>query len=145
PIEEIRARQAAVAELRPRLDLREDLALLGAEVAPGVDLGRLGAWGAEPPILASRPTRLAALALAVATGTFLVLWASGGPRAPFLAALFAQILLCLRLRARVARVLGPVEDRARELSLFAGLLDRLEREDVVSPLLRSIRDAVGGQ
>ena len=47
--EEIRQRQAAVAELRPLLDLREDLALLGADVPVGVDLDAVAAWGAAPP------------------------------------------------------------------------------------------------
>src|SRR5262249_37597999 len=41
PVEEVRARQEAVADLRPRLGLRADLALLGAEGPGGVDLDRL--------------------------------------------------------------------------------------------------------
>ena len=61
--EEIRARQAAVAELRPLLDLREDLALLGSDVPAGVDFDALAAWGAEPPLLTARWPRWAALAL----------------------------------------------------------------------------------
>src|SRR5207248_9979874 len=47
---EVRGRQAAVAELRPHLDLREDLALLGADVPHGVDLDGLAAWGARPAV-----------------------------------------------------------------------------------------------
>src|SRR5262249_13710320 len=71
----VRARRAAVAELRPHLDLREDLALLGADVPAGVDLARLADWGAAPPILVSRGLRVVALilsALAVAAVVWLV-------------------------------------------------------------------------
>ena len=46
---EVRARQAAVAELSSSLDLREDLALLGADVPAGVDLAKLAAWRGAPP------------------------------------------------------------------------------------------------
>ena len=41
----IRARQEAVDELRPRLDLREDLELLGADVGEGVDPESLASTG----------------------------------------------------------------------------------------------------
>ena len=72
--EEIRARQAAVAELRPLLDLREDLALLGGDVPAGVDFNALAAWGAEPPLLTARWPRWAALGLGLLTTTALAGW-----------------------------------------------------------------------
>ena len=46
-----RARQA-VEELRPRLDLREDLAVVAEEARTGVDPDVAGAWGEAPPLLA---------------------------------------------------------------------------------------------
>src|SRR5262249_22230760 len=48
---EVRAPQAAVAELRPQLDLREDLGLLGSDVATAVDFDGVAAWGAAPVLL----------------------------------------------------------------------------------------------
>ncbi len=45
PVTEILARHAAVKELRPRLDLREDLALLGDDVRSGVAPESLAEWG----------------------------------------------------------------------------------------------------
>ena len=42
--ETIRERHEAVNELRPRLDLREDLELLGVEVRGGIDPAALAAW-----------------------------------------------------------------------------------------------------
>ena len=61
--DEVRARQAAVAELRPQLDLREDLALLGSDLPAGVDFDRVAAWGAAPAILPARWPRWLALLL----------------------------------------------------------------------------------
>src|SRR5205823_15101202 len=43
-LEEVRARQVAVLELRDRLALREDIGLLGADLPAGVDLQGLAAW-----------------------------------------------------------------------------------------------------
>src|SRR5260370_21209251 len=47
----VRARQEAVNELRPRVDLREDLAVLAEEARTGVEPVALAAWGEAPPIL----------------------------------------------------------------------------------------------
>ena len=55
--EDVALRQEAVEELRPRLDLREDLALLGQEVAAGVDLKVLEKWSGSPAVLAGGPMR----------------------------------------------------------------------------------------
>ena len=41
----VRARQAAVDELRPRVDLREDLAVMAEEARTGIDPAALAAWG----------------------------------------------------------------------------------------------------
>src|SRR5439155_210810 len=56
--QEVRARQAAIAELRPLLDLREDLALLGSDVPAGVDFDALVAWGEQLPVLVAPVLRL---------------------------------------------------------------------------------------
>src|SRR5262249_46485654 len=61
---EIQARQPAVAELRDRLDLREDLALLGSAVPSRVDSSALIQWGQGPAILVSPWLRWVALLLA---------------------------------------------------------------------------------
>src|SRR5262247_2279172 len=68
PIPEIRARQQSVQELRPRLDLREDVALLGDEVNAGAHPEELVAWASRSPIFTARQTQwlqLAALLIAL--------------------------------------------------------------------------------
>ena len=55
----VRARQEAVTELRPRLDLRERLAVLTEDARTGVDADSLAAWGEAPARLGGRGLRLA--------------------------------------------------------------------------------------
>src|SRR5262245_40703594 len=72
--DEVRARQAAVAELRDQLDLREDLARLGGDVPAGVDFDHVVAWGSGPPLLTRRWPRWVALALGLVTVACLAGW-----------------------------------------------------------------------
>ena len=67
------ARQQATAELRPLLDLREDLALLAAGVPAGVDFDAVADWGAAP-VLTPRWPRWVALALGLMTVACLAGW-----------------------------------------------------------------------
>ena len=73
--EEIRSRHAAIDELRSRLDLREDLAVLGPEVREGLHPEALAAWGEAPPHLMGGTrrggTRRRAIALALASALVL--------------------------------------------------------------------------
>jgi hypothetical protein len=156
---EVRARQAAVAELRPQLDLREDLALLGAEVPAGVDFDGVAAWGAEKPLLVSSGPRLLALVIGVlnlvALGGWLFtlfdVWDVGSPTGrvfarlgslPFAVTLLAEGALALWLRRRVGHVLRAVEKRARDLALLSNVLARLESSTFTSPRLRELHGAL---
>src|SRR5579872_4953278 len=53
----VRERHEAVAELRPRLDLREDLAVVAEEGRTGVDPASLAAWGEAPALIRGRGLR----------------------------------------------------------------------------------------
>jgi hypothetical protein len=138
-IEEVRARQAAVAELRSRLDLREDLVLLGNEVPTGGDLAALAAWGQEPPRLGStaRWVTLAASVLAVVGVTGTCFLGTGG--LTLLAALFLQAGVSLWLRRPVVQILEGVEPLAPVLAPLAGLAERLEGERFTSLRLEQLR------
>ncbi len=48
--DEVAARHEAVRELRPMLDLREDLAVLGATVRSGLDPDAAARWGEAPEV-----------------------------------------------------------------------------------------------
>jgi hypothetical protein len=145
PVEEVRARQQAVDELRPRLDLREDVALLGAEVSSGTHPEELAAWAAAPPVFTVSQTRwlqIAALVIGVFSAVAVVMWLGFGYRQLALIALFVEAVFLFRYRAQIGRVIAEVERPGRELTLLAEMLARLEREQFVSPRLVELRRAL---
>ncbi len=147
--DEVRSRQRAVAELAPRLDLREDLSVLGEDVRAEVHPERLASWAEAPRALPAwlvTPT----LALAAATVSALVFWLAGdrppsygiGP-IPFALAAAAEWALLRGVRHRLRGVLGGVERPGAELAVLAQLLARLEREPFRDERLRALRVALG--
>jgi hypothetical protein len=145
---EVRARQAAVEELRERVELREELAVLAEDVAGEIESAQLGAWAAAPPLLFSAAARAAAGVLAVLNvmtfawfareiyGVVLLGQALVPARlAPFGVMVVITAVFARTLHARVSWVIGTVERREPALALLALLLARLEREPFVSPRL----------
>jgi hypothetical protein len=149
--EVIRDRQAAVADLASRLDLREALDLLGDDVRVGLDAEALVNWGESPGLLPDRRLRHVAMVLGLIAAASLAGWMllDTGENPVFAYAFFATVLaeLCFwfPLRKRLKHVLAPVDTRAAELDLLAGLLRRLETEEFTSPTLRALRDDLAGQ
>jgi hypothetical protein len=143
PPQELRARQLAVAALAPRLDLREDLAVVGDDVRAAVDARALAAWGAEPAMV--EPWLLpAALALGAAAVATAAAWAAGLGPLPFGVVLFAEWGFARTLREPVMRALAGVERPAAELRVLAHLLARLEREPFDDARLRALQGALLG-
>jgi hypothetical protein len=140
---EVRARQQAVEELRPRLDLREDLALLGEDVSSQLNPQKLVRWGAEPSLLVSRRLRLAAAGFAALSPLAAVLWifTASGP-VPLLIAVALEGAFAARLRRRVMPVIRGVSGPTRDLALLRDLLARLEAEPAHSPRLAALREAL---
>lgn len=158
--EEIRARQGAVADLRDRLDLRESLALLASDVAPpsgrrkpaevsgptpaaqaaDVDLDALARWGEAPTVLASSSLRWSASIIVVTGLAALTGWLTGDISLTFyLLILLIQGAFAFALKSRVDQIIAPVERRAHDLALFAGILARIESESFQSPRLRQLQ------
>lgn len=139
--DDVRARQVAIAELRPRLDLREDLALLGADVRAGVDPAALRAWAdaAPVPVPAWAPVAAAALAVAAVAGA-IAWWLE--VRQPLVVVGGLEALLALVLRRRVGTIVRAVDRPARDLVLLSQLLARLEAERFTAPLLVTLRAAL---
>ncbi len=143
PPDEVRARQRAVASLAPRLDLREDLAVLGDDVRAAVEPGALAKWG-EAPALVEPWLLPASLAFAAAAITSAGAWAAGLGPVPFVAVLLSEWGFTRSLREQVARVLAGVERPAAELRVVAELLARLEREPLDDPRLAALQGALAG-
>ena len=140
PQEEVHQRQAAVAELAPRLDLREALAVVGPDISRSVRTQDLLAWAAEPPHLAaSWPRVVLPVVAAVSTG-LIVQWIwTGEPPDWLVPALAVQGLLAWRFRHAAHHVAHGVEEREQELRVLATLIERLDRESVASPRLVALR------
>ena len=155
----VAARQQAVDELRPRLDLREDLAVLAEEAHTGVDPVSLAAWGEAPVLLppATRPV------LWLFTAIGVVGFAAASPpcstpracsRFPSAPRRSGATCFCwcwwstapsYRKRAAVDRVVGAVEEAAHELGLLSDVLVRLERERFRSPRLAALADSLDSE
>ncbi|MGH9843204.1 MAG: MutS-related protein [Blastocatellia bacterium] len=138
-IEEIRARQQAVEELRPRLDLREDLALLGDDVQSGVHSKELAAWGAAPAVFTSRILPVAAALVGLLAAASVGLWAVYGHRFLVLIGLMLVSLFLYRYRDQISRVIAEVERPSRDLALLSEILARIEQEQFTSPKLVALR------
>ena len=133
---EVIARQASVAELRPRVDLREQLALMGEDIRAAVDAKDLARWGAQSPAHFFPGARIAAPILASAALVTLILYlAHTLDLAPFLVVVLAEIVFTFATRNEVQRISASVLTPARELTLLALLLERLENEPFKSPRL----------
>jgi hypothetical protein len=139
----IRARQAAVAELRAKLDLREQIALLEAEVREEVDQNRLLAWSQEPPQPIGRPVRVVAVALAAATVAGLIaLFGLDWGVSLFLVALMAELIFLSRHARQIKRLAKTADEAASGLAILSQVLAVLEREQFSSELLKQIRARV---
>jgi hypothetical protein len=144
--EKIRARQAAVEELRPRLDLRETLAVVGEDVRAGVDPSALTKWSTAEPVLLRPKLRYVAAACSVISVATLVAWAFPAIGAwPFLAAISIQAVIAAFVRSRVRDVLAAVDRPGEHLVLLSQILAHLEREAFSSPLLAELREALDSE
>lgn len=134
-VAEVAARQQAIAELAPRLDLREEIALLGDDVRGAVDAASLESWAAEPVWHPTAAERGSALALPAVTILLFAAWDLGWLAAlgafaawPMIAAAAVQTAFALRLRPRVLLALRRATQPAVHLALLSDLLARLEHE-----------------
>ncbi len=150
----VRARQEAVDELRPRVDLREDLAVLAEESRTGVDPVSLAAWGEAPGLLERGRLHAAVWALTAlgVTGAAAIIAyvlslmgavriseaASIVLRDVFLVVLAVNGTFLYRVHQRIGAVVRAAEEAADELKLLSEVLVRLERESFHSPLLAAL-------
>jgi hypothetical protein len=159
--ETIRARQQAVDELRSRLDLRENLAVVAEEARTGVNPTALAAWGEAPPLIEGMRFRVVLWALTVlgiigAIALFIWLFRLAGvfhwpdqfgDLARDVAIVVALINGAYLYRTRQSReaVVMAVEEAGHELGLLAEVLTQLERESFQSPMLAALRQSLDAE
>ena len=137
---EVTERQAAVAELRDKLDLREDWASVGGDALDQVDLSAVRDWAEAPatsfPPYARAfgivlPSFLIVLSMLARVGIFGKSWPWAIAVGIMLEVLFAAILL-KKTRLIAANLVLP----SFEMALLVPLLDRLETENLQCPWLK---------
>jgi MutS domain V len=137
---EVAARQESIQELRPSVDLREEIALMGNDLRAALDDRKLGTWGTEPPVVFFPGARWIALALAIAAVVSAVTTLLDVTSLrPFLFVVLAELLFMMATNKATSQVAGSVGTPAHELRLIALLLERLEREPFASPALAGLR------
>ena len=161
----VRERQEAVAELRPHLQLREDLAVVAEEAHSGVDPVSLAAWGESPgpggTPLNTRAMRIqvralgllgilgaAALIATVLYGAGVVPMAAGPAalvRDFFLLVLAVNGTFLYRNRHAFAAAVASVEAAADQLGLLSEVLVRVEQETFRTPLLARLRASLDAE
>lgn len=139
---EIRERQQAVEELRGRLDLREDLALLGDDVRSAIHPEEISAWGASPATFTARWLPIVAAVIGISTLTSIVLWFAFEYRTLALLAILAEFVFLYVYRRGIGRVIAEVERPCRDLRLLSEILERIEREQFNSTALLRVRRAL---
>ena len=142
-------RQAAVEELRNRLDLREQLAILAEEARSGVDPGALAKWGEAPAKLRATGFRLKVrLYTMLGLAAFVALWIHLAPQTDallldfFLIALLINGWFLYRHNGEMGAAASQVEEAAHELGLLSEVLVRMEGEQFRCPLLADLRSSL---
>jgi hypothetical protein len=139
PVAQITQRHAAITELRNRLDLREDVAILGEDIKVGIHPEALTQWAEALNKLSHPWLRWVALALAIAAVTAAIVWAQLGTKAPFFAVLIIETIITASLRKRTTAVLHTAEHALEDLQLLSSLLSRIEREQFETPRLQTLK------
>lgn len=136
----ILARQEAIEDLRLRLDLREEVAVLGAEVHDDLDQNQLLDWSQQPPQPVSRGRVAMAVVLAAAFVISLCgwLWFQTGS-SPVLVTLICEVLLLYSLGKQIRSVAKSVDRAGSGLAILSQVLAVIEEQQFQSARLKGLR------
>ena len=129
-------RQGLLAELREKLDLHRDLAVIGDELRARLNPESLTGWAENGRVMPSVTTRVAAIMLALAAVAAGVFYLATLTYWPILTVLMIEVFFRRSLRRKAHAVIEGISCNAEGLLLFADILQRLEREPFASPRLQ---------
>jgi len=135
-LQQIAERQQAVAELKQKPELREDLAVLGDSDHIEADPAALSVWAGEKIALKDGRWWAAALALlnvAALVYGFMVLWT------PFVGCLLINGSIMFVLRDGLAKLFAGLDKTCKNLDELAQLLRRIETEKFESLRLQQLQ------
>jgi hypothetical protein len=142
PLDEVRARQHAVDELRAKLDFREDLAVLASEGVVS-RTGAVAAWANAAPVGIGRalPVVFGVCAL-ILIALVALAYRDILPWSLAIGWLLVEAAIVRVSRRLTERVVSRVGRPADDLAIMAELLARIEREPVSSPRLQAVAAAL---
>ncbi len=151
---EILRRQAAVEELRGRVDFRERMGVAGETAAVGVQVEALRVWAAAEDVLTQRwmpwVAGLLAVIYAILLSATLWVWL-GGSLGPLGALTFGDLVALLLafvvveklvrrpFEKRITAVLDSTDAAVKNMQLLASLLEVMEAETFTSERLAEIK------
>jgi len=136
---EVRARQAAVEEMKEQVKLRERLFLAGEHVRAGVHPEELAAWGDGAPMLQSRWLPWVLLLLAALWVAMIVVWVMTSNWDLALLMSLINFAVSYSILARVNASARAVAKAAEDLKVLAEVLEILEREPFRAERLRGLQ------
>jgi MutS domain V len=139
PPEEVRARQAAIAEIRDRVAMREQLYTAGEDVRAGGHPEELATWGDETPRLQSRWLPWVLVVLGLLWVGSLVVWALTRNWDVALLMSLINYAVSYRLQRPVSESAGALDKAAPNLKVLAEVLEIMEREPFTSERLHGLQ------
>ncbi|HVF98695.1 MAG TPA: DNA mismatch repair protein MutS [Chloroflexia bacterium] len=141
PVEVVRRRQGAVAELAPMVDLRDELALPGRLANDRPDPEPFVRWAEGEPWLAKRPwLRWGAIADVVLLWVLLLAHFFGLIEYPLYLVLAAINLIAgLTIVKTVYTIMATASTREKAFGQYATMVELLSRPRFASPLLREMQ------
>ena len=136
----IHERHELIAELRDKIDLREDVALKGEGLRAELNPAGLAAWSEGMAELTNSSVRGLVAALAIACVATIVAWAITGEVLPFLIALLVNLGVYARLKKQADAAMKGFQCNEDGLTLFAEILTRIEGEPFSSSRLRHLQE-----
>ena len=126
--EEIAARQAAVQELRGRLDFRERLSSAGETIRQGVHPDVLARWGESEPLVTKPSRRILATTLPLVWFLSIVAWVVWRVPEWFILSTLLNFAYAHLLLPRSEAAAGAIEHSTGDLLLLADVMALFERE-----------------
>ena len=138
PLEEIKRRHACIVELRELLDLREQLALVGAESDAAVQPQALAAWAEAPNQLGTALIRWTARGVPIVFVASAIFWGLTDIITPLLGSALLAIGVLAAWKKLLRHTLGATESAFEDLKMLATLLRTLEAADFRSPQMQAL-------
>ena len=136
--QEVQRRNEALTELRTRVDLRQDLSVLGKDFRSGVQPQALVAWAEDSPTLTPGLLQIVSSVLAVLWICSLVAWSVFSIRYPTFVISVVNLAVTLKFRERTSKSASAIEQAAKDLKLLSQVLARVERESFAARKLKAL-------